>query len=208
MNNDGSGSEKATHIRSFALRGGRFSKAQQSAYERLGPEFIVDTKGREPYSFSSIFRNENPVIVEIGFGSGSATAEIAENRRDINYLGIEVFKPGIGNLLKLIEEKNLTNIRIAEGDAYEILRDKIGKSVLRGVHVFFPDPWPKKRHHKRRLIRPDFTAILVQSLAQGGYRLSRTQGPRLGTGFSQQVRRICSPPFLAAGNAVPPERGR
>lgn len=157
------------HIKSFVVRGGRFSKGQQSAYERLGKDLIIDFKDNDRFSFEKIFGNKMPVIIEIGFGSGTATAEIAEEKKDQNFLGIEVFKPGIGNLLKEIEMRKLSNVRIIEGDAYEIFRDKIPGNSLEGIHIFFPDPWPKKRHHKRRLVRPDFADFMTAALAPGGY---------------------------------------
>jgi tRNA (guanine-N7-)-methyltransferase len=157
------------HIKSFVLRGGRFSKGQHDAYTRLKERFIIDTGKTPRLEFSDIFTNDNPVVVEVGFGSGSATAEIAASRRSVNYLGIEVYKPGIGNLCKLIEAHGLPNIRIIEGDAYEVFRDSIPGESVQGVHLFFPDPWPKKRHHKRRLVRPEFAEYTRNCLVPGGY---------------------------------------
>ena len=167
--------EKQTHIKSYVVRGGRFSKGQQSAYERLKDRFLINAAAAgginpdDTLNFHMLFGNSGPVIAEIGFGSGSATALIAEKQRAVNYVGIEVYRPGIGNLLKLIEEKQLSNIRIYEGDAFTLFRDNISEASLRGVHLFFPDPWPKKRHHKRRLVQPGFSEILQRSLEKDGY---------------------------------------
>jgi len=159
-----------THIKSFVLRGGRFSKGQHAAYTRLKDRFLInDADGDAPLQFSAIFGNDNPVVVEVGFGSGSATAEIAAGRPSVNYLGIEVYKPGIGNLLKLIEANELGNIRIIEGDAYVIFRNSIPGASVQGIHLFFPDPWPKKRHYKRRLVRPEFAEYMQNCLVPGGY---------------------------------------
>jgi tRNA (guanine-N7-)-methyltransferase len=122
-----------------------------------------------PIDVTRTFGNDNPVVLEIGFGNGEATARIAEETPGINYLGIEVFKAGIGKLLSIIDERNLGNVMVVEGDAYEIVRRRIPEGTLRGIHIFFPDPWPKKKHHKRRLLQPSFLNILAGKLAEGGY---------------------------------------
>lgn len=157
-----------SHIKSYVIRAGRFSKGQQAAYER-GKGTVVLPRPASTYNFKKIFGNKNPVVVEIGFGSGNGTAEIARNATDTNFIGIEVYKPGIGNLCKRIAEEDIKNIRIIEGDAYEIIRDNIPGESVSGVHLFFPDPWPKKRHHKRRLVRFDFVPFLVKIMESGGY---------------------------------------
>lgn len=159
---------KKSHIKSFVVRGGRLSKGQQAAYDTLMGTYSIElTAGT--IDLTRAFGNSGDVILEIGFGSGSATAEIAERNQDINYLGIEVYKPGIGNLLKLIDEKGLSNIRIIEGDAYSAVERCIGPESLAGIHLFFPDPWPKKKHHKRRIVRPEFCMLLHRVLKPGGY---------------------------------------
>jgi len=119
--------------------------------------------------FAGIFGNNNPVIVEIGFGMGRATAVIAGENPDKNYIGLEIHKPGIGRLLWEIEQRPLSNVRIIEHDATEVFQNTIPSNSLEGVHIFFPDPWPKKRHHKRRLIQQPFTDYIRSKLKPGGY---------------------------------------
>jgi tRNA (guanine-N7-)-methyltransferase len=120
-------------------------------------------------NFATIFGNDNPVIVEIGFGMGEATALIAEKNPHKNYIGIEVHKPGLGRLLWEIEQKQLSNIRIIEHDAIAVFANMIPPDSLEGIHLFFPDPWPKKRHHKRRLVKRPFTGTLAAALKPQGY---------------------------------------
>jgi tRNA (guanine-N7-)-methyltransferase len=119
--------------------------------------------------FKALFGSDQPLVVEIGFGMGIATAKIAEEHPGINYVGIEVHRPGIGKLLWEIERRGLANLRVIEGDAAEILPELTEDNTLSGFHVFFPDPWPKKRHHKRRLITRPFTELLGRKLLPGGY---------------------------------------
>ena len=159
-------------IKSFVLRSGRMSSAQKRSYETLFPLYAI--KGNDSESDSkilerfSLFGNNNPLIIEIGFGMGRATADIAYKNPDINYLGIEVHKPGIGRLLWEIEKLKLKNIRIIEGNAAEILVNRIQDNSVSAFHIFFPDPWPKKRHHKRRLVKRPFTDLLAGKLVSGG----------------------------------------
>jgi tRNA (guanine-N7-)-methyltransferase len=155
-------------IRSYVLRSGRMSVAQRRSYETLSPAFCVPF-GDAPLDFSRIFGNENPVTLEIGFGMGAATALIALENPGKNYLGVEVHRPGIGRLLWEIENRSIANIRIVEADAAEVLERMIPAASLAAFHIFFPDPWPKKRHHKRRLITRPFTALLAEKLCPGGY---------------------------------------
>jgi len=156
-------------IKSFVLRSGRMSPAQMRSYETLFPLYAM--KGDEKGSIDclSLFKNDRPLHIEIGFGMGRATAGIALKNPGINYLGIEVHKPGIGRLLWDIEKKSIKNIRIIEGDATEILANKIPDNSVSAFHIFFPDPWPKKRHHKRRLVKRPFTDLLAAKLLSGGY---------------------------------------
>jgi tRNA (guanine-N7-)-methyltransferase len=156
-------------IKSYVLRAGRMSDAQRRAYETLSPSFCIPWDGGEKLDYERIFGNRNPVTIEIGFGMGIATAQIAQDNPDRNYLGIEVHRPGIGRLLWEIEKRGLTNIRIVEHDAVEVLERFIPGVSAAAFHVFFPDPWPKKRHHKRRLITRPFTDILAAKLQAGGY---------------------------------------
>jgi len=155
-------------IRSFVLRAGRMGSGQQKALDELGPRFVL------PYApvkldFDVLFQRQADTILEIGFGMGGATAEIASAQPENNYLGIEVHTPGVGALLKQIGERNLTNLRIIQHDAVEVLQQMIADASLAGIHIYFPDPWHKSRHHKRRLIQPAFVATLVEKLKTGGY---------------------------------------
>jgi tRNA (guanine-N7-)-methyltransferase len=155
-------------IRSFVLRAGRMGTGQQRALETLGPRFVLPFRAT-PLDWRAAFGREAPSIVEIGFGMGDATAQIAAARPGDDFLGIEVHTPGVGALLQRIDERQLANVRILQHDAVEVLREMIAPGSLAGVHVYFPDPWHKKRHHKRRLIQPDFVRLLAGRLAPGGY---------------------------------------
>jgi tRNA (guanine-N7-)-methyltransferase len=156
-------------IRSFVLRSGRFSPCQKRFYETLFPLYGLTRNEAELIETQKVFGNAGPLIIEIGFGMGTATAAIAEKNPGINYLGIEVYRPGIGRLLGEIEKCGLKNIRIIEGDAVEILSSRIKDNSVSAFHIFFPDPWPKKRHHKRRLITRPFTGLLCAKLLPGAY---------------------------------------
>lgn len=155
-------------IRSFVLRQGRITRAQQRACEKLLPVYGVPYT-RSLLEFDALFDRHAPTIVEIGFGMGETTAEIAAHQPERNFIGIEVHSPGVGSLLTQIANRQLENVRIVQHDAVEVVRDMIAPGSLRGIHVFFPDPWPKKRHHKRRLLQPDFVTELAQRLAPRGY---------------------------------------
>ena len=156
------------HIRSYVLRQGRVSPAQQRACETLLPHFGIPYVAK-PLSLDQAFGRSAPKILEIGFGMGDSTATIALAHPGNDYLALEVHTPGVGNLLKLIDTYQISNIRIIQHDAVEVLRDMIGKATLDGVHIFFPDPWHKARHNKRRLIQALFIAQLVQKLKPGAY---------------------------------------
>jgi tRNA (guanine-N7-)-methyltransferase len=158
--------EHQSHIKSFCLRGGRMTDAQERSYTNLHDSFCIPVTDTQ-INFSAIFNNNNPVVIEIGFGQGQATAQIAKNNPGTNYIGIEVFKAGIGKLLWRIENMQLTNIKIIEGDAVEILQKMIPDSSVSTFHIFFADPWPKKKHHKRRLIKRTFTDLLASKLTDG-----------------------------------------
>ncbi len=155
-------------IKSFALRQGRLSPAQQKAIDTLWPTFGLEVNNTL-LDFTQVFNREAPTIVEIGFGMGKSLAEMAEANPDQNYIGIDVHRPGVGALLKLIAEKELTNIRVFNHDAIEILEQCIPKNSLAGVYLFFPDPWHKKRHHKRRILQPEFAQSIAQHLKIGGH---------------------------------------
>jgi tRNA (guanine-N7-)-methyltransferase len=155
-------------IRSFVLRAGRMGPGQARALAELGPRFVL------PYApaltdFAAHFGRHAPLVVEIGFGMGDATATIAQAAPATNFLGIEVHPPGVGALLKRIGELGLENLRVIQHDAIDVLEQMIAPQSLAGVHVFFPDPWHKAKHHKRRLIQPAFLGLLASRLAPGGY---------------------------------------
>jgi len=154
-------------VRSFVLRGGRLTEGQKRALAELWPRFGIE-ESNEQLDLPALFSNQAPVIMEIGFGNGEATWQMASAHPEENYLGVEVHRPGVGHLLLKIEEKGLENIRIACVDAVEFLRINIASASLDGVRVYFPDPWPKKRHHKRRIIQPSFLRLLASRMRPGG----------------------------------------
>lgn len=156
------------HIRSFVLRQGRVSNAQLRNHEELMPVFGIPYQP-QLLDLDAAFGRSAPTIFEIGFGMGDTTAAIAKSRPEQNYLGIEVHTPGVGSLLKQLAEGEINNVRIIQHDAVEVLRDMIAPASLDGAHIFFPDPWPKKRHHKRRLIQGPLIALLASRLKPGGY---------------------------------------
>ncbi len=155
-------------IRSFVLRQGRISKAQQLACANLLPRYGIEFQ-MQPLNLVEAFGRSAPKILEIGFGMGGSTARIASENPGNDYLAIEVHAPGVGSLLRLIETGKIGNIRIIQHDAVDVLERMIPDKTLSGIHIFFPDPWPKKKHHKRRLIQPGLVALLCSKLEQGGY---------------------------------------
>jgi tRNA (guanine-N7-)-methyltransferase len=155
-------------IKSFVTRAGRMGTGQIKALAELGPKFVLPFQP-ERIDAEAVFGRKAPLVLEIGFGMGGATAEIAQTLPDHDFIGCEVHEPGVGALLKLIDEKRIPNLRIVQHDAVEVLRDMIGPDLLAGVHIFFPDPWHKKRHNKRRLIQPAFVANLARHIQSGGY---------------------------------------
>ncbi|MGV0997749.1 MAG: tRNA (guanosine(46)-N7)-methyltransferase TrmB [Fluviibacter sp.] len=154
-------------IRSFVRREGRLTEGQASAISRGWPQWGVDYTPTIQ-DWDTLFGRKAPRYLEIGFGMGGATAEIARHHPQNDYLGIEVHRPGMGNLLKLIEQDALTNLRLMSHDAVDVVNQMIAADSLDGVLVFFPDPWHKARHHKRRLIQPEFVRMLVSRLKPGG----------------------------------------
>ncbi len=155
-------------IRSFVTRAGRLSVAQARALEQLGPTFCLPYQ-KAPLDIAAAFGRNAPAILEIGTGMGDATAHIAALIPEKNFLGVEVHTPGIGSLLKLIGEKSLSNLRLIQHDAVEVVTHMLASDSLAGVHVFFPDPWHKARHNKRRLIQGPFVQLLASRIAPGGY---------------------------------------
>ncbi|HRP98016.1 MAG TPA: tRNA (guanosine(46)-N7)-methyltransferase TrmB [Rhodocyclaceae bacterium] len=165
---DAEGRFSSRSIRSFVLRQGRMSPAQQRHLDEMMPRIGIPYRAA-PIDLEAVFGRAAPKIVEIGFGMGETTARIAAERPECDFLAVEVHGPGVGNLCKRIAEDGLGNLRIIQHDAVEVMRDMIGAGRLAGVHIFFPDPWHKKRHHKRRIVQPDFVALLARRLAAGGY---------------------------------------
>ena len=155
-------------IRSFVRRKGRVTPGQHFALEHHAPLYCLDFK-KEILDVDAVFGRQAPLIVEIGFGNGESLAKMAADHPEINYLGIEVHRAGVGHLLMLIEARQLTNVRIYCHDAIEVLEQCVQDSSLSGVHLFFPDPWHKKKHHKRRIVRESFLALLARKLAPTGY---------------------------------------
>lgn len=156
-------------VRSYVLRAGRLTAGQKRALEDLWPRYgIAAEAGTGTLDFASLFGNRNPVILEIGFGNGDATWCMARSNPAQNYLGAEVHRPGVGHLLMKLEQEGITNVRVACADAAELLRERIADESLAGVLIFFPDPWPKKRQHKRRIVQQSLVGLLARRLCPGG----------------------------------------
>ncbi|MFT0533592.1 tRNA (guanosine(46)-N7)-methyltransferase TrmB [Castellaniella hirudinis] len=158
----------STHIRSFVHRRAHITPSQEQALAHWLPRWSIAYQN-SLLDLAAAFGRPAPTILEIGFGMGETTQQIAQARPGDNFLGVEVFNAGVGALLKRIHENELDNIRIIQHDAVEVLRDMIAPGSLAGAHIYFPDPWPKKRHHKRRLIQPPFIQLLASRLAPGAY---------------------------------------
>lgn len=174
-------------IRSFVLRQGRVSNAQRRANEILMPKYGIPFSEKR-LDLDHIFGRSASRFLEIGFGMGETTAFIAKANPKNDYLAVEVHTPGVGSLLKQIEELGLTNIRIIQHDVVEVLRHALPPECLDGVHIFFPDPWPKARHHKRRLIQPEFISLLCRHLKRGGYVHAATDWED----YAEQILRVLS----------------
>lgn len=155
-------------IKTYVLRAGRMTAAQRRDYEELSKVWCIPYENRK-LNFVEIFGNSNPVTVEIGFGMGTATALIAQANPDKNYIGIEVHTPGVGKLLGEIRNKDLKNLYIIQFDALDVLENMIDDKSVAAFHIFFPDPWPKKKHHKRRLVKRPNTELFARKLAENGY---------------------------------------
>jgi tRNA (guanine-N7-)-methyltransferase len=155
-------------IRSFHPRRGRVTAAQAAAIDQLWPGYGVDVDGRR-LDLAELFGNRQPTVLEIGFGSGDATAAMAADDQGVNLLAVDIHTPGFGRLLQRIGSDGLGNVRVASGDAVDLLRDMLEPGALAGIRIFFPDPWPKARHHKRRLIQPAFASLAASRLGIGGW---------------------------------------
>ena len=150
----------ARPIRSFVLRQGRTTPAQVRALEQLYPKYGI--------AFPQPIESRKPLVLEIGSGMGETTAQIAKAHPEVDFVAVEVHGPGVGSLLNRIEAEELKNLRVVRHDAVEVLEKMVGDGTLAAIHVFFPDPWPKKRHHKRRLVQPAFLSLIGKKLAPGG----------------------------------------
>jgi tRNA (guanine-N7-)-methyltransferase len=177
---------------------------QMRALEALGPKFVIPYLAK-PLDAAALFGRQAPLVLEIGFGMGDATAQIAQALPGTDFLGVEVHTPGVGALLKHIDEKKLSNLRIVQHDAVEVLEHMISPASLAGVHIFFPDPWHKKKHNKRRLIQAPFVSRLVTRLAPGGYLHCATDWQPYA---EQMLQVLCAEPGLhntADGYAPKPD---
>jgi tRNA (guanine-N7-)-methyltransferase len=189
-------------IRSYVLRQSRTTPAQRRALTELFPKYGIDYSERliDP---RATFGRSAPLVVEIGSGMGETTLEIARAQPTADFIAIEVHGPGVGSLLKRIDAERITNLRVIRHDAVEVLERMIQDDTLAGIHLFFPDPWPKKRHHKRRLVQPDFAALAARKLAAGGYLHAATDWPD----YAEQIERVLSAePLLEPG--TPGSRSR
>ena len=185
------------HIRSYVLRQGHLSHAQQRAVDTLMPRYGIAYENKI-LDLEQAFGRNAPKILEIGFGMGDSTAAIAQAHPENDYLCLEVHTPGVGNLLKLIDAQQITNIRIIQHDAVEVLRNMISDASLSGAHIFFPDPWHKARHNKRRLIQSPFIAKLVQKIKPGGYIHAATDWQD----YAEQILRVFGDEILLENTAT------
>ncbi|KTD75578.1 tRNA (guanosine(46)-N7)-methyltransferase TrmB [Legionella waltersii] len=156
-------------IKSYVLRAGRVSNRQQQGLDSWLQDYELSVDTVSVWNLAEVFGRHVDTVVEIGFGMGASLLQMAINNPQTNYIGIEVHKAGVGSLAADLHEHQLTNVRIAAADAVEVFEKKIQENSLSGIQVFFPDPWHKKRHNKRRLIQPDFIALLVNKLKRGGF---------------------------------------
>ncbi len=166
-----SNSEQVSHrkgIRSYVLRQGRMTKAQELAFESAWPKFGIDYQNQTLDMKETFDAPEQPLVLEIGFGNGKSLADMAEENPELNYLGVEVHGPGVGSLLMEIESRSLSNLRCMRHDAIEVLQNMLPEQSLETVQLFFPDPWPKKKHHKRRIVKKEFLGLVTSRLKSGG----------------------------------------
>jgi len=192
-------------VRSYVLRQGRTTPAQSRALHALSPRYAIAFAPAR-LDRVAVFGRDAPLVLEIGSGMGETTLEIAKADPATDFLAIEVHAPGVGSLLRGIEAAGLTNLRVIRHDALDVLEQMIADASLAGIHLFFPDPWPKKRHHKRRLVKPEFAALAARKLAPGGLLHAATDWPD----YAEQILAVLSAePLLentAAGYAPRPER--
>lgn len=184
-------------IKSYVLRTGRMTPGQERAFDRLWPKYGIDFTAA-PLETGELFGNDRPLFIEIGFGNGESLAQMAHAHPENNYLGIEVHRPGVGHLLLKIEELGLDNLRVIQHDAVEVLSRSIVPATLAGVFLFFPDPWHKTRHHKRRILKPDFVALLEKVIAPGGIFHAATDWQP----YAEQMMAVMSAATPAFGNSA------
>jgi tRNA (guanine-N7-)-methyltransferase len=178
--------EQGKHLReikSFVLRQGRLTPGQQKAFASLWPRFGIEYQNHL-IDLADYFSNDNPVVLEIGFGNGSSLAQMAQAQPNTNFLGIEVHRPGVGHLLLEIERLSLKNLRIISHDAVEVMKHCLSANSLEGVQLFFPDPWHKKRHHKRRIVQPSFLDLISTVIRPGGFFHAATDWEN----YAEQIR--------------------
>ncbi len=168
LNSDVPENKKEFRIKSFVVRAGRMTEGQIRAIEELGPKYLVDVESLKPLDIDTIFGRSAPLVVEIGFGMGVSFVQMAKEAPQYNFLGIEVHPPGVGSALKLIEQEKLTNVKVIKFDAFEVLKKCLKPQSIDFLQIFFPDPWPKKRHVKRRLINDDFVKLVTPLFKTGG----------------------------------------
>lgn len=183
-------------VRSFVIRGGRATAAQQRALDELWPRYGVEFSP-QPLDLDRTFGRRAPRMLEIGFGAGEALLAFAQARPEMDCLGVEVHKPGVGHLLLGAQAAGLTNLRIICHDAVEVLQHQLAPGAVQLIHIFFPDPWPKKRHHKRRLIQPAFVELLARVLAVGGTLRLATDWEH----YAMQMREVIDASPLFANDA-------
>ena len=179
-------------IRSYVLRQGRTTAAQSRALTELSPKFGI------PFSGQSI-SSQRPLVLEIGSGMGETTVAIAKAHPQVDFIAVEVHGPGVGSLLNSIEREKLTNVRVIRHDALDVLQHMIDDEALAALHLFFPDPWPKKRHHKRRLVQPAFAALAARKLAPGGILHAATDWPD----YAAQMQEVFSKEPLLQATETP-----
>lgn len=156
-------------IKSYVLRSNVLSDKDRAVFDMYGDAYMAFYEDGRILDFRSLFGNDNPTVVEIGFGMGDSTLKIASERRDVNFLCLEVYLPGVTRLLRMVGEAGLQNVRIMRFNAVDVLENAVAEGSVHGFHIFFPDPWPKKKHHKRRLIQGDFVHLMSLRLEKGGY---------------------------------------
>lgn len=172
-------------VRSYVRRDGRITRAQSKALDKLLPKYRFP-ESEAAVDFAAVFGRRAPTTLEIGFGNGDSLAELAQNHPEKNYIGVEVYRPGVGHLLLQLEHESIGNVRIADRDAGAVLRNEIPDDSLEEILVYFPDPWPKKRHHKRRLIQDEFALLVSAKLAVGGHLELATDWPE----YAEEMRLV------------------